>query len=42
MVRFDEGSDAFEVEGVGAGGDEEGLADGYGEEAYYYMWCVVR
>lgn len=29
MMRFEEGSDAFVVEGVGAGGDEEGLLDRY-------------
>jgi hypothetical protein len=27
VVRFEQGSDAFVVEGVGAGGDEEGLPD---------------
>ena len=31
MVRFEEGPDAFVVEGVRAGGDEECLADGYSE-----------
>lgn len=29
MMRFEQWSDAFVVEGVGAGGDEEGLLDGY-------------
>ena len=28
MVRFDEGTDAFIVEGVGAWSDEERLTDG--------------
>ena len=31
MVRLEQGPDAFVVEGVGAGGDEESLADGYAE-----------
>lgn len=32
MVRFQEGADALVVKGVGAGGDEEGLADRYRKE----------
>ena len=32
MVRFEEGPDAFVVECMRAGGDEEGLADIYSEE----------
>ena len=34
MMGFDKGSDAFEVEAMGAGCDEEGLADGYCKEAW--------
>ena len=31
-MRFDKGSDAFEVEAMGAQYDEEGLTDGCGED----------
>ena len=33
-MGFDKGSDAFKMEAMGAGCDEEGLADGYCKEAW--------